>query len=112
MPCGIAPFCIMMKYTDVIWDFNGTVLSDMQAGIDAVNEMLAARDLAVIADMESYRRAFCFPVETYYRNLGFDFEKEDYKTVLAPLWVSLYNKYTIAIYILHCMGLCDIRHSF
>lgn len=83
-----------MKYTHVIWDFNGTVLSDMQAGIDAVNEMLAARGLPVITDMESYRRVFMFPVEQYYRNLGFDFEKEPYKTVLAPLWVSLYNKYS------------------
>ena len=83
-----------MKYDHVIWDFNGTLLSDMQAGINAVNEMLAARELPVLADMESYRRAFRFPVEQYYRDLGFDFEKEDYKTVLAPLWVSLYNIYS------------------
>ncbi len=95
MRCRVAPHpLLMMKYTHVIWDFNGTVLSDMQAGITAVNEMLAARNLPVIPDLESYRRAFLFPVEQYYRNLGFDFEKEDYKTVLAPLWVSLYNKYS------------------
>ncbi len=87
-------FGVFMKYDHVIWDFNGTVLSDMQAGIDAVNEMLAARELPVLTDMESYRRAFRFPVEQYYRDLGFDFEKEDYKTVLAPLWVSLYNTYS------------------
>lgn len=83
-----------MKYTHVIWDFNGTVLSDMQAGIVAVNEMLAARDLPVLESIEKYRRIFRFPIEQYYRDLGFDFEKEDYKTVLAPLWVSLYNKYS------------------
>ena len=83
-----------MKYDQVIWDFNGTVLSDMQAGIKATNEMLEARGLPVLADLESYRRAFLFPVEQYYRNLGFDFEKEDYRTVLAPLWVSLYNIYS------------------
>ena len=87
-------FGVFMKYDHVIWDFNGTVLSDMQAGIDATNEMLRARGLPVLADMESYRRVFMFPVEQYYRNLGFDFEKEDYKTVLAPLWVSLYNIYS------------------
>ncbi len=96
MRCHAAPhpFGIMMKYTHVIWDFNGTVLSDMQAGIVAVNEMLAARGLPVIADLESYRRVFRFPIEQYYRDLGFDFSKEDYKTLLAPLWVSLYNKYS------------------
>ena len=78
----------------MIWDFNGTVLSDMQAGIIAVNEMLAERSLPVLADVEAYRRTFCFPVEKYYRDLGFDFEKEDYKAVLAPMWVALYNKYS------------------
>ena len=83
-----------MKYTHVIWDFNGTVLADMQAGVRAVNEMLEPRGLPVLADLEIYRRTFCFPVEDYYRKLGFDFEKEDYKNVLAPLWVSLYNKYS------------------
>ncbi len=88
------PLAFVVKYTHVIWDFNGTVLSDMEAGIQAVNEMLSARGLTEIADVESYRRIFRFPVEQYYRELGFDFEKEDYKTVLAPLWVSLYNKYS------------------
>ena len=80
----------MKKYTHVIWDFNGTILSDMQAGIDSINTMLAPRGLPVIPDIESYRRLFDFPVEAYYRRLGFDFEKEDFKTVLAPEWVALY----------------------
>ncbi len=78
------------KYTHVIWDFNGTILSDMQAGIDSINAMLSARDLPVIKSLAEYRAVFDFPVEAYYRRLGFDFEKEDFKTVLAPLWVSLY----------------------
>ena len=34
---------------------------------------------------------FGFPIEAYYRRLGFDFEKEDYNTVLAPEWVELYS---------------------
>ena len=83
-----------MKYTHVLWDFNGTVLRDMEAGIRAVNEMLAPRGLPVIDGLDRYHALFGFPVEEYYRRLGFDFEKEDYKTVLAPLWVSLYNKYS------------------
>lgn len=109
-PNGIAPLIYKMKYTHVIWDFNGTVLSDMQAGILAVNEMLAARGLPVISDMESYRQMFCFPVETYYRNLGFDFEKEDYKTVLAPMWVALYNKYSKESPI--CKGVREVSGAF
>ena len=77
-------------YTHVIWDFNGTVLDDVGLGIDCVNRMLARRGLPVIPDTEAYRRIFGFPIDEYYRRLGFDFEKEDYDTVLAPEWVALY----------------------
>ena len=79
-----------MKYTHVIWDFNGTILSDMQAGIDSINVMLSARGLPIVESLAQYRTVFDFPIEDYYRRLGFDFEKEDYKTVLAPMWVALY----------------------
>lgn len=80
-----------MKYTHVIWDFNGTVLDDMQAGIDAINAMLLSRGLSPVAGVDAYREIFTFPVEEYYRLVGFDFEKEDFKTVLAPEWVARYN---------------------
>ena len=77
-------------YTHVIWDFNGTVLDDVRLGIDCVNIMLSKRGLPTLPDEESYRRVFGFPIDAYYRRLGFDFEKEDYDTVLAPEWVALY----------------------
>ena len=34
-----------MKYTAVIWDFNGTIADDIDLGIGAVNKMLAERGL-------------------------------------------------------------------
>ncbi len=79
-----------MSYTHLVWDFNGTVLDDVRHGIDCVNPMLAARGLPVIPDVETYRALFGFPIDDYYRRLGFDFEKEDYDTVLAPEWVARY----------------------
>ena len=79
-----------MKYTHIVWDFNGTLLDDIRAGIDAVNVMLADRGLATIDSVEAYRELFCFPIIKYYAKLGFDFEKEDYYTVLAPEWVEMY----------------------
>lgn len=81
-----------MKYDHVVWDFNGTVLNDMQVGIDCVNTMLVERGLPTLNSLDAYRAVFDFPVEDYYRRVGFDFEKEDYKTCLAPLWVSLYEQ--------------------
>ena len=77
-------------YTHLIWDFNGTILDDVRLGMDSVNRMLARRGLPVLPDRDAYRKVFGFPIEDYYRRLGFDFEKEDYHTVLAPEWVKLY----------------------
>ncbi len=79
-----------MKYTHIVWDFNGTLLDDVTAGIDAVNDMLARRGLATIRSVQHYQQLFCFPIIDYYAKLGFDFEKEDYYKVLAPEWVALY----------------------
>lgn len=78
-------------YTDIIWDFNGTIIDDVEAGIVSVNKLLSDRNLPVIPDKESYRRVFRFPIIEYYRSLGFDFDAEPYE-VLAPLWVDEYLK--------------------
>ncbi len=80
----------MAKYTHVMWDFNGTIFDDARAGIDAVNKMLRKRGLDEIPSTERYREIFDFPIEEYYRGLGFDFDAEPYE-VLAPIWVDLYN---------------------
>jgi phosphoglycolate phosphatase len=78
------------KYTHIIWDFNGTVLDDVALSIRCVNRMLEKRGLTPVPDEASYRRVFQFPIMAYYRSLGFDMEKEDYYTVLAPEWVAHY----------------------
>ncbi len=81
-----------MKYTHVIWDFNGTVLRDMEIGIEATNYMLRRRGLPEIKSIDDYRELFGFPVQSYYARVGFDMLREDYRTVLAPEWVCEYNK--------------------
>ncbi len=80
-----------MKYTHLMWDFNGTIFDDAQAGIDAVNSMLSERGLDIIPSREKYKEIFDFPIEEYYRSLGFDFAREPYE-VLAPIWVALYER--------------------
>ena len=83
-----------MKYTHVIWDFNGTVIRDMEAGICSINQMLAKRGIPTIESLDAYKEVFGFPVEAYYARLGLDLENESFKEVLAPEWVSLYNEYS------------------
>ncbi len=83
-----------MKYTHAVWDFNGTVLDDVDTGIRAVNCLLSERGLPTLRDAEAYRRVFHFPIKHYYQTLGFDFEKESYEA-LAPQWVSLYLRFVV-----------------
>ena len=61
----------------IIWDWNGTLLDDVQACVDAVNRMLEARQLPCI-DQETYRDIFDFPVKGYYERLGFNLATEDW----------------------------------
>ena len=78
-----------MIYGHIIWDFNGTILDDVETGILSVNKLLRDRELPEIADREQYQSVFCFPIKHYYEKLGFNFEKEPYE-VVAPLWVEQY----------------------
>ncbi len=80
-----------VAYTHLFWDFNGTMLSDMEAGMESTNQMLRERSLPEIDGLAAYREIFDFPIKDYYRSLGFDFDKEPYE-VLAPIWVEIYNE--------------------
>lgn len=100
----------MKKYTHVIWDFNGTILDDLQIGIDAVNVMLKKRSLPTIDSIEDYRKIFGFPIKEYYRRCGFDFDAEDYESILAPEWVAEYKKRESDAEL--CCGVLDAIRSF
>ena len=98
-----------MKYTHAIWDFNGTILDDVDAGILAVNRLLSARGLPVLTDREAYYRVFHFPIRGYYEDLGFDFSVESYEA-LAPQWVALYLEY--AAHAPLCEGVKETLEAF
>ena len=78
-----------MRFDKVIWDFNGTILDDVETGILSVNKLLRDRGLPTVENKEKYRAVFGFPVRDYYKRLGFDFSVEPYE-VIAPLWVEQY----------------------
>lgn len=72
----------MPKYTTIIWDWNGTLLNDIDASINSINPLLEERNLK-LHNRESYRRVFGFPVKDYYVQSGFDFGKDDWIKVAA-----------------------------
>ncbi len=77
-------------YTDILWDFNGTLLDDVEAGIISVNTLLRRRGIATVDSVERYHEVFGFPIIDYYRRLGFDLENESYENKVAPEWMAEY----------------------
>ena len=69
---------LTMKYKHVIWDWNGTLLNDRWLCVEGINAALIKRGLPVITE-KTYRDVFTFPVEEYYKKVGFDFEKEPFR---------------------------------
>jgi len=61
--------------TYVIWDWNGTLLDDVGAAVNALNKMLAARGLPTVT-RDFYRARFGFPVRPFYVQLGMDPDRE------------------------------------
>jgi len=64
----------------IVWDWNGTLLNDVDICIETMNEMLEKRNLPVL-DVARYKNIFTFPVKDYYAELGFNFKKEPFDTV-------------------------------
>lgn len=58
-----------MRQPTIVWDFNGTLLDDLQACLDALNVILRSHRLPPLS-REDYRRRFGFPVVDFYTSLG------------------------------------------
>lgn len=66
-----------MNYEYIFWDWNGTLLDDAEYCVKTVNRSLSKRGLPVL-DKATYEKYFRFPIIDYYKDIGFDFEKENY----------------------------------
>ena len=69
-----------MKYTHIIWDWNGTLLNDIGASLASVNDMLAMRGKPPI-DIDYYRDCIGVPIVKFYEKV-FDLENEDYSVII------------------------------
>ncbi len=67
----------MEKYNHIIWDWNGTLLNDRWLCVEAINQALKKRNLPPLTE-EKYKDIFSFPVEEYYKKVGFDFTNEPF----------------------------------
>jgi len=67
----------MQGVDTIIWDWNGTLLNDVDVCIDAINILLKERNLPLLSKTQ-YLEVFDFPVIDYYERIGFDFTKETF----------------------------------
>lgn len=79
----------MAIYSHIFWDWNGTLLDDVNTALQSVNEMLKLRGMQAI-DLDIYYEYIGTPIRGFYEKL-FDLEKENYDNILAE-YHSLYAK--------------------
>ncbi len=78
------------RIKNILWDWNGTLLNDMELCIDCMNTLMEERSLPRLSP-ELYREVFTFPIRDYLLKIGFDFSKEAFE-VPADQFVVLYNR--------------------
>ncbi len=84
----------MDEIKTIIWDWNGTLLNDVELCRQSINTLLAKRSLPTLS-LERYRQVFQFPIIAYYRKAGFDFTKEPFE-VLAQEYMAYYQPRSIS----------------
>ena len=74
----------------IFWDWNGTLLDDIDFTHGCLNWMLEVHGYPQRYDLAAYREIFGFPIEEYYIRAGFDFTKHPYPE-LAARFMEHYN---------------------
>lgn len=72
----------------VLWDWNGTLLDDLDLCLRALNILCRRRGIPEVS-LEEYRARFTFPVVDYYKSVGFDPSPESFAEA-AREWVDIY----------------------
>ncbi len=61
-----------MSFDTLVFDFNGTIIDDLDFCVDVLNDMLTKHDHKAVTKQE-YLDVFTFPIIEYYRKAGFLF---------------------------------------
>lgn len=77
-----------MKY--LIWDFNGTIVDDVDICIEAENLTIKKYLNREPITREEYLKIFTFPVKTYYERVGFTWEEHSYEEI-GDFWFKEYQ---------------------
>ena len=76
------------EYRHIVWDFNGTLIDDLDIGIEIQKIMMHERGIPPIT-REKYLDSFDFPMRDWYKKNGYDVGEYD---KLAGIWSALYDE--------------------
>jgi phosphoglycolate phosphatase len=79
----------LKNYNHIIWDWNGTLLNDVDMCVNSMNFLLKKYNKPLI-NKEIYRSIFDFPVKDYYEKAGFDFNVLDF-SIVGMEFIKKYN---------------------
>ena len=79
----------LLDYRHIVWDWNGTLLDDTWLCCEALNSMLAERNLPLV-DPADYTRIFEFPVQNVYRKVGLLDDEREFERI-SHQFVSTYE---------------------
>jgi len=80
---------IVKNYSHLIWDWNGTLLNDVELCAGIMNMLLTQESLPNIS-IQKYKSIFTFPVIDYYKIAGHTFEKTSFE-VLGKQFMDEYE---------------------
>lgn len=75
----------------IVWDWNGTLFDDVDLCFSCINRLLVHHGLQPLENLEQYRNVFGFPIEEYYKRVGFDFNKTPF-FMLADEYMKDYQE--------------------
>lgn len=69
-----------MKYSHIIWDWNGTIVDDAALCVEIVNELLQKHELQQVT-LNYYTNNFRFPVREYYKLIGLPTTSDSFRFI-------------------------------
>ena len=86
---SIRTFLQDKPYQHIIWDWNGTLLNDLEVCVDIISQTAQKYGLSPVSKRK-YLEAFRFPITQFYLSLGFNFQKTPF-TILADEFIQSYR---------------------
>jgi phosphoglycolate phosphatase len=78
----------------IIWDWNGTLLDDVDYNMDVVNTILKKRDMKILTKDE-YRMLKKVPIKQFYIDIGIDVSNDNtFSEIIKEYWTIYKGKYT------------------